>query len=109
MDKKFLQRATENGKQSHYTVILKNPAQIGLVTAHYTTVSNTLIVETTNIKEIKVDCRSIAKEKQEEILNSKYDDNTNAYKQYFIDKELFNVIVDADTYIKLTLLYVCQV
>jgi len=94
---------TESGKQSHYEVTLTNPEQNGYIIVDYTPSTNLLKVETTNIRELKIDCRSIAKEKNEEILNKMYSDDTNAYKQYFIDKEIFNVITDTDHGITLIL------
>lgn len=94
---------TESGRQSHYEVTLTNPEQNGYIIADYTPSTNLLKVETTNIRELKIDCRSIAREKNEEILNKKYSDDTNAYKQYFIDKEIFNVITDTDQGITLIL------
>ncbi len=93
----------ENAKQSHYDVIRANSGKPGYITADYSMSSNTLIVKTTNINTLKVDCRSIAKEKNQEILNKRYEDDTNAYKQFFIDKDLFNVAVNADQAISLTL------
>jgi DNA-directed RNA polymerase subunit RPC12/RpoP len=65
--------------------------------------SHTLEVETYNIQQLSIDCRSIAEEKTDDILNKKYEDNLNLYKSYFEDmgKE-FTVNVKADHEIDIT-------
>jgi PKD repeat protein/rubrerythrin len=91
-----------DGKIEHYDVVRTDSSKPGYIDLKYTKSSNRLEVETINVKELEIDCRSIAIEKNEEILGQNYYEDTNAYKQYFIDKGKFTVIVDADSEISIT-------
>ena len=91
-----------DGKIEHYDIVRTDETKPGYIDLKYTKSANRLEVETINIKEMAIDCRSIAVKKNEEILGQKYYDDTNAYKQFFIDKEKFTVIVDTDSEIAIT-------
>ena len=85
-----------DGKFEHYNVLRTDSNLPGYIDLKYTKSINRLEVETINIKELDIDCRSIAVEKNEEILGENYYLDTNAYKQFFIDKKQFTVVVDTD-------------
>jgi hypothetical protein len=48
-----------DGNQSHYIVERVNTSKNATITLTYTTASHTLEVETTNIKNLTIDCKSI--------------------------------------------------
>jgi len=86
----------QNGNIEHYDVILENSDISGKIWVTYNADSHHLDVQTYNIKDLSIDCRSIAEEKTSEILGSSYINNENEYKNYFIGKDLFTVSVEAD-------------
>jgi rubrerythrin len=104
-DNQYFYRLTfeVDGEQEHYTVGRTDITENGYITVKYTVSSNTVEVRTINVKTLEIDCRSIAEEKSDEILGQDYNEDTNAYKKYFIDKEVLHVKVDADHSIQLTL------
>ena len=85
-----------DGRIEHYTVDLANDTKQGIILLTYNADTHHLDVISTNIQEITIDCRSIAEEKTQEILEVDYEGNENLYKKYFIDKDKFSVSVDAD-------------
>ncbi len=102
-DNQYFYRLTfeVDGVQEHYRVERTDITENGYITVKYTVSSNTVEVKTINVKTLEIDCRSIAEEKSNEILGQDYDEDTNAYKKYFIDKEVLHVKVDADHSIQL--------
>ncbi len=95
----------DNLEVEHYKVELVDNSQPGKiwVLAQIETNRNQLTVETLNIQKLEVDCNSIAREKNKEILGVDYEDHENAYKQYFIEKNLFTVSAYVDHDVELTL------
>ena len=104
-DNQYFYRLTfeVDGVQEHYRVERTDITENGYITVKYTVSSTTVDVRTINIKTLEIDCRAIAKEKSTEVLGQDYEDDTNAYKKYFIEKEVLHVKVDADHTIKLTM------
>ena len=90
----------------HYKAKLVDDTLPGRIWVQATveTNKNQLTVETFNIAELEVDCTSIAREKNMEILGFDYEENENAYKQYFIDRNLFTVSIFVDNDIFLCIL-----
>ena len=93
-----------DGVIGHYTVTRtfggEQPGKIHVI--FYADTDN-LYVETTNIQKLSIDCRSIAKEKTQQILGLDYSTNQNYYKTYFIEEvPEFVVTVNADNEIGLT-------
>jgi hypothetical protein len=91
-------------QKEHYIVTRTLGSQPGRIYVTFNADLHTLDVETINIRQITVDCRSIAKDKSREILGKEYEDNENYYKTYFLDKgKEFTINVNADHDIALTL------
>ena len=96
-------RFDDDGQQDHYIVTRTDADSPGMISVKYIADSHTLDVKTTNIRRLTIDCRSIAEEKTEEILNKRYEDNLNLYKSFFVDKDKeFTVNVNADHEIEIT-------
>ncbi len=96
---------TQDGLQDHYKVTRTiGGSEIGRIFVTFDADQHKLDVKTKNIRQLTIDCRSIAEEKTEEILWVDYEENTNYYKTYFTEygKE-FTVNVDVDHDIDLTL------
>jgi hypothetical protein len=72
-------------KVEHYTIKRVDTSEPGRIVCTYDADTHTFEATTYNIKELKIDCRSIAAEKTPQILNLDYSQNKNAYKKYFID------------------------
>lgn len=93
----------KDGTIEHYTVKLIDTTRLGRIWVNYDGNNHHLTVKTKNIKELTIDCRSIAEEKSKEILNVDYSVDENFYKEYFIDKQKFIVSVNTDNEIGLIL------
>jgi PKD repeat protein/DNA-directed RNA polymerase subunit RPC12/RpoP len=90
-------------KGKHYTVIRTTSSMPGKIYVRFDADNDELYVETTNIRDLVIDCRSIAEEKTKEILGREYKDDKNYYKTYFVEEvEIFTVYVKADHDIGLT-------
>jgi uncharacterized repeat protein (TIGR01451 family) len=89
-------RFTADGRSGHYYIERYNVTQDARINVKYTTSSNTLEVDCTNIKVLSIYCREMYEKKSEEVF--KYDPNldTNFYKTYFIDRNHFHVHVDSE-------------
>ena len=90
-----------DGTKEHYTVTLTDNTEQGKIFVEYN--DHSIVVSTFNIKELTIDCRSIAKEKSIEILGIDYEDHEDYYKEYFIKEvKTFTAYVTADYEIDLT-------
>ncbi|MCK4717514.1 MAG: PKD domain-containing protein, partial [Thermoplasmata archaeon] len=84
--------------RSHYYVERWDVGAYGYIVANYTTATNTLRVECTNIKVLEIRCRELYEYRAEELFKSHPLDDSNLYKRYFIEENggRFNVILDMD-------------
>ena len=95
-----------DGEQTHYYVERYNKSMDGKIDLTYTTSSNTLEVDTKNIKVLHIDCVSMYNDESQKVFGIDPYDYPNYYKQYFIEKDLFKVKVDTQTaYTNLTFKY----
>jgi PKD repeat protein len=90
----------EDGEQSHYIVERYDTSQNGEIILTYWTNTNTLEVETINLKKLTIDCKKIYYEESMKVF--KYDPYTDAkyYKDYFVDRDLLVVNVQTDELIE---------
>ncbi len=88
------------GADWKYKVERVDPSKAGEIILTYTTASNTLNVETTNIKVLTIDCKNIYYDESMKVFkhNPSYnlDEDMNYYKNYFIELDLFTVNVKTD-------------
>ncbi len=82
-----------DGKQGHYYVERYDTSSDGRIHVKYTTSTNSLEVECTNIKVLKIYCREMYEDKSEEVFKRDPDLDSNYYKTYFIDRDYFQVYV----------------
>jgi uncharacterized repeat protein (TIGR01451 family) len=81
----------EDGKKGHYYVERYDTTQTGRINVIYTTESNSLDVNCTNIKVLKIYCREMYEKKSEEVFKRDPSLGSNYYKTYFIDRDHFRV------------------
>jgi rubrerythrin len=84
-------RFAEDGYQSHYYVERWNQSAYGIIDLTYYTPTHTLEVKTANIKVLGIDSRSLYEDKCERVSGRNPYDDSNLYKKYFIERDLFNV------------------
>jgi len=85
-----------DGLQMHYYVERVNQSIPGKIDIYYYPDSNTLKVQTTNIKNLTVNCRSLYYDECKEIFGFDPDENSNYYKWFFIEKNHLNVNLNSD-------------
>jgi PKD repeat protein len=83
-----------DGVTSHYEVLRVDPNKNGEIILTYTTASNTLNVETKNLKELTIDCKSVYFDESMDVF--KEFSNIDYYKNYFKDLDKFTAIVKTD-------------
>jgi uncharacterized repeat protein (TIGR01451 family) len=84
---------TTDGKTGHYYVERYDTTQAGRIKVLYTTKTNSLKVDCTNIKVLRIYCREMYEDKSEEVFKQDPDLDSNFYKTYFIDRNNFFVTV----------------
>jgi len=87
---------SEDGWSEHYYIERYNDSRDAKINLKYTYSTNTIEVDCYNVKNLKIDCRSMFEEKSEEVFGFSAKDNSNYYKLYFIEKDHLNVNVDCD-------------
>ena len=85
-----------DGRQGHYYVERANTSLIGTIDLTYTTKTNTLVVNSKNIKVLYIYCRSMYEDECKKVYGIDPSDNSNYYKWYFIEKNHFHVVIDTD-------------
>ena len=90
---------TSDGKSGHYYVERNDPTEKGQIDVIYTTKSNSLDIECTNIKVLRIYCREVYEEKSQEIFKMDPKLDSNYYKTYFIDNDKFHVHVSTENII----------
>jgi hypothetical protein len=85
----------ENGRISHYTVQLADDNISATVELKYTKSSNTLLVDIRNVESITVHTHSLFTDEGMDVFGVEPESDMEFYKQYFIDRNLFNVNVEA--------------
>ncbi len=83
----------KDGKSGHYYVERYRNTEEGNIHVTYTTKSNTLEVDCTNIKVLKIYCREMYEKKSQEVFNKDPGLDSNYYKTYFINRDHFYVHV----------------
>ena len=97
---------THDGETTHYIVERTNTALDGKIDLTYTTLTHTLNVATTNIKNLTIDCNSVYEDESNKVFKRSPTLDANYYKSYFInEKGLFTVIVQSDHEIELRFKY----
>jgi PKD repeat protein len=89
-----------DGRQSHYYVERVNTSENGIIDLTYKTKSNSLTVDSQNIKIIHIYCRSMYEDECKDVFGIDPSDNSNYYKWYFIEKDHLNVNIDSDSKIE---------
>ncbi len=88
---------SQEGYQEHYYVERWDTGYFGIVDLTYHTPTHTLDVTTSNIKVLGIDSRSLYEDKCEDVTGRSPYEDSNLYKKYFIERDLFTVnIVTAD-------------
>ncbi len=83
---------------SHYYVFRENSSLPATITLTYTTSTHTLNVETTNIKNLVIDCQSIYDDECKDVFKLDPIDDRTLFKYYFsTEREEFKIIVKTDT------------
>jgi hypothetical protein len=93
-------RFSSDGKTGHYYVERYDTNVPGRIHVVYTTKSNSLEVECTNIKVLKIYCREMYEKKSEEVFKIDPELDSNYYKTYFITRDYFSVHVYTEDPIK---------
>ncbi len=86
----------KDGEQSHYIVERVDTSINAEIILTYTTASNTLNVETINIKKLTIDCKSIYYDESMKVFKRDPYADSKYYKTYFKELDLFTVIVKTD-------------
>jgi hypothetical protein len=86
----------QDGRQSHYYVERVNTSYSGKIDLTYVTTSNSLVVESSNLKILHIYCRSMYEDECKKVFGFDPKENSNYYKWYFIEKNHLNVNLDAD-------------
>ena len=84
---------TSDGKTGHYYVERYDTSQSGRINVLYTTKTNALKVDCTNIKVLRIYCREMYEDKSAEVFKQDPNLDSNFYKTYFIDRNNFFVTV----------------
>ena len=82
-----------DGRTGHYYVERHDTAKVGLIDVEYTTDSNSLEVDCTNIKVLKIYCRDMYDDKSEDVFKRDPELDSNYYKTYFYERDHFHVHV----------------
>ncbi|MCK5558993.1 MAG: hypothetical protein KAJ51_00305, partial [Thermoplasmata archaeon] len=86
-----------DGPQSHYIVERVNTSKNATIILTYTTASHTLEVETTNIKNLTIDCKSIYLDESMKVFKQDPALDDDYYMDYFkSEHDLFTVNVITD-------------
>ena len=95
MDDTYESRLTfpRDGKQGHYYVERYDKTEAGRIHVIYTTATNSLEVDCTNIKVLHIYCREMYDKKSDEVFNRDPELDSNYYKTYFISRDHFHVHV----------------
>ncbi len=88
-----------DGKQGHYYVERYDTLKSGYIHVTYTTDSNSLEVDCTNIKVLKIYCREMYEKKSEEVFKLDPKLDSNYFKTYFIERDHFHVHVSTQNII----------
>lgn len=83
----------EDGKVGHYYVERYDTNQTGYINVVYTTETNSLKVDCTNIRVLRIYCREMYEKKSEEVFKFDPGLDSNYYKTYFIERDYFHVHV----------------
>jgi PKD repeat protein len=86
-----------NLEPHYFDVILDDPDEPGVLDLTYDPDYHTLNIEVINIKELRIESESIYKDEAEIIVGKPYSDDSDYYKQWFIDKNKFTIHIDSDT------------
>ncbi len=81
----------------YFEVKLADNSTPGILDLKYYPTSHALDVDAINIQELKIDSESLYRDEAEVIVGKNYISDTDYYKQWFIDKEIFTVNVNTDT------------
>jgi len=84
---------SQDGKTGHYYVERYDTQKVGRINVLYTTDSNSLEVDCTNIKVLRIYCREMYEKKSQEVFKRDPALDSNYYKTYFINKNYFKVHV----------------
>ena len=82
-----------DGKRGHYYVERYDTNKSGLINLNYSTASNSLEVDCTNIKVLRIYCREMYEKKSEDVFKRDPNLDSNYYKTYFINRDHFHVHV----------------
>jgi hypothetical protein len=82
-----------NGRQGHYYVERYDNSSYGYIDLTYTTPSNSLEVECQNVKVLWIYSRSMYEDESEKVYGLDPSTDSNYYKKYFVDRDLFRVHV----------------
>jgi hypothetical protein len=82
-----------DGKTGHYYVERYDTSKDGRINVIYTTDSNSLEVDCSNIKVLRLYCREMYEKKSVEVFKRDPDLDSNYYKTYFIERDHFHVQV----------------
>ncbi len=86
-----------DGRQGHYYIERVDDTKLGIIDLVYTPDSNSLSINSRNIKVLNVYCRSMYKDECEKVFGFDPSDNYNYYKWYFIEKNHLTVNVETDS------------
>jgi hypothetical protein len=84
-------RFPKDGYQSHYYIERWNTSAYGIIDLTYHTSTNTLDVQTANLKVLGINSRSMYEDECEKITGRSPYDDSNLYKKYFIERDQFSV------------------
>ncbi|UCG68681.1 MAG: PKD domain-containing protein [Thermoplasmata archaeon] len=84
-------RFPRNGYQSHYYIERWNTSAYGIIDLTYHTPTHTLDVQTANLKVLGINSRSMYVDECKKITGRNPYDDSNLYKKYFIERDLFSV------------------
>jgi uncharacterized repeat protein (TIGR01451 family) len=82
-----------DGKTGHYYVERYDTGEPGIILVEYVTQSNSLEVDCTNIKVLRIHCREMYETKSQDVFNRDPGLDSNYYKTYFMNRDYFNVHV----------------
>jgi hypothetical protein len=80
-----------DGYQTHYYVERWNKSAYGIIDLTYYTPTHTLEVKIANIRVLGIDSRSMYEDNCEDITGISPYDDSDLYKKYFIERDLFTV------------------
>jgi hypothetical protein len=82
-----------DGKSGHYYVERYDLNESGKINLEYVTQSNSLEVQCTNIKILRIYCREMYEDKSDDVFQIDPALDSNYYKTYFIERDYFYVHV----------------